>query len=476
MEVRPLRGHETELAGQGGQGTNLVTLRVTARDHLDPPPTESHEFRTETTQDQPAQAIAGRVGDDGDASCGPDPSDDLVETGPFTGGIPRFPPAQIATKGRLEILRQTLFDEFPGKMGATDDRAAGRLTDRPRKGILETDPLEAPGHRLGATQAPFTEIGQSGLQHRRRRIDAQAEDVEQPPPPGHADLDAGNELDALPAGLDRGFVETGRRIVIGQGQDVDPSTPRPDHQIRGREEAIGGPRMAVQVVDDGSVAPGQRAGVMDFCHGLLLPLFIGRTYADARPPSARGVPRAMKLLFELLPILTFFVAYRLYDIYVATAAAIVVAVAQAVAGRLRRGRWETVQLVTLALIVVFGGATLLLQDEVYIKWKPTVLNGLFAIAFLASQFIGEKNLAERMMGGQIRLPPSLWTRVNLFWVAFFVFCGLANWFVMSRYDTETWVDFKLFGLLGLTLTFIVALSLYLTRHLAPVADDDRPKG
>ncbi len=180
----------------------------------------------------------------------------------------------------------------------------------------------------------------------------------------------------------------------------------------------------------------------------------------------------MKVLFEFFPILIFFVAYKVYDIYVATATAIAAAVVQVLVSRLRNGRWEKVQLLTLALIAVFGGATLLLQDEVYIKWKPTVLNGLFALAFLGSQFIGDKNFAERMMGKQIQLEAALWTRINLSWVGFFVFCGLANWFVMRHYDTATWVNFKLFGLLGLTLAFIIAQSLYLTRHLTPVMNDE----
>ena len=181
----------------------------------------------------------------------------------------------------------------------------------------------------------------------------------------------------------------------------------------------------------------------------------------------------MKVLFEFLPILIFFVAYKVYDIYVATATAIVASIIQVLAGRLRNGHWEKSQLLTLALITVFGGATLLLQDEVYIKWKPTVLNGLFAVAFLGSQFIGGKSLAERMMGQQIQLEAALWTRINLSWVGFFVFCGLANWFVMRHYDTATWVNFKLFGLLGLTLAFIIAQSIYLTRHLSPALNDER---
>ncbi len=181
----------------------------------------------------------------------------------------------------------------------------------------------------------------------------------------------------------------------------------------------------------------------------------------------------MKLLFEFFPILLFFVTYKLYDIYVATATAIVAAIIQVLVGRYQQKRWVPVHLITLAIIVIFGGATLLLQDEVYIKWKPTVLNWLFALVFLGSQFIGKKNIAERMMGAQIRLPATLWTRLNIGWIVFFVVSGFANLFVMRHFDTATWVNFKLFGLLGMTLCFIVAQSVYISRHMVPEENDEQ---
>ncbi len=181
----------------------------------------------------------------------------------------------------------------------------------------------------------------------------------------------------------------------------------------------------------------------------------------------------MKLLFEFFPILLFFVTYKLYDIYIATATAIVAAIIQVIVGRYQQKRWVPVHLITLAIIVIFGGATLLLQDEVYIKWKPTVLNWLFALVFLGSQFVGKKTIAERMMGNQIQLPNNLWTRLNSGWIMFFIISGLSNLYVMRHFDTATWVNFKLFGLLGMTICFIIAQSIYISRHMTPEGNDDR---
>ncbi len=182
----------------------------------------------------------------------------------------------------------------------------------------------------------------------------------------------------------------------------------------------------------------------------------------------------MKILIEFLPIVIFFVAFKAFDIYVATTTAIIVSLLQVIYDRIWLKRWVNSHLLTFAVIGIFGGATLLLQDEVYIKWKPTVLNGLFAVVFLASQFIGKRTLVERMLGAQVDLPAAQWLKLNLAWVVFFAFCGLLNIYVMQNFDTATWVNFKLFGLLGLTILFIVGQTLFVSRALRPeTAIDDR---
>ena len=124
-------------------------------------------------------------------------------------------------------------------------------------------------------------------------------------------------------------------------------------------------------------------------------------------------------------------------------------------------------LITLVLVVALGGATVILQDKVFIQWKPTVVNWLFALVFLGSEFIGKKNILERMMGTQIELPPNIWSRLNYLWVGFFIFAGAINIYVAfsGHFTEEQWVDFKLFGMLGLTLVFVILQGLYLARHV-----------
>jgi intracellular septation protein len=178
----------------------------------------------------------------------------------------------------------------------------------------------------------------------------------------------------------------------------------------------------------------------------------------------------MKLLFDFFPILLFFLTFKLYEdpkqgVMAATAVAIAATFVQVGIAWWRNRKVEKMHLITLALLVVLGGTTLVLQDELFIKWKPTAVNWLFALVFLATQFIGEKPLVQRMMEGNIQLPTPVWGRLNASWVTFFLAVGIANLYVVYNFDTETWVNFKLFGLLGLTLAFVIAQGFYLARHI-----------
>ena len=180
----------------------------------------------------------------------------------------------------------------------------------------------------------------------------------------------------------------------------------------------------------------------------------------------------MKFLYDFFPILLFFVTFKLYNdpqqgILVATAVAIVATFFQVGIFWWRHRRVEKMHLVTLALIVVLGGLTLLLEDEMFIKWKPTAVNWLFGLVFLASQYVGEKPLVRRMMEANIQLPDPVWMRLNVSWVVFFTAMGFTNLYVVYNFDTDTWVDFKLFGLMGLTFAFIIVQALYLARHIKP---------
>jgi intracellular septation protein len=167
----------------------------------------------------------------------------------------------------------------------------------------------------------------------------------------------------------------------------------------------------------------------------------------------------MKLLFDFFPVLLFFITFKMHEdpqrgILVATAVIIAATLVQVGVTWFRNRRVEKMHVVTLVLVVIFGGATLLLKDEIFIKWKPTVVNWLFAIAFLASEFIGSKNLVRRMMESSVQLPDFVWRRLNLSWVMFFTVMGVLNLYVVYNFDTDTWVDFKLFGLLILPGTFM----------------------
>jgi intracellular septation protein len=182
----------------------------------------------------------------------------------------------------------------------------------------------------------------------------------------------------------------------------------------------------------------------------------------------------MKMMFDFLPVLLFFIVYKMYDIYVATAVLIIACFIQTIAHRMIKGEFEKSHVITLVLVALFGGLTLILHDEVFIKWKPTVINWLFAAVFIGSQYIGKKTIIERMMGGNLTLPLDVWIKLNIAWAMFFVFLGSLNIYVAFSFDTDTWVNFKLFGLMGLTLIFIVAQSFYLMPHLKEeeTADND----
>jgi len=174
----------------------------------------------------------------------------------------------------------------------------------------------------------------------------------------------------------------------------------------------------------------------------------------------------MKLLLDFLPIVVFFVCFKFAGIYVATAAAIAVTISQLAWMALTGRKIEPMQWVGLAIIVVFGGATLWLQDESFIKWKPTVLYALFA-AILGIARLRGRNLLTSLLKAQMQLPAPIWDQLNLLWIVFFAAMAVANYVVANLFSTEIWVNFKLFGTMGLTVLFVIAQAIYLNRHLVP---------
>jgi len=175
----------------------------------------------------------------------------------------------------------------------------------------------------------------------------------------------------------------------------------------------------------------------------------------------------MKLLIDFFPIILFFAAFKLWDIYVATGVAIVATIAQIAWLRVSTGKVEPMQWLSLGVIVVFGGATILSHSETFIKWKPTVLYWLMGAALLGGQLFFRKNLMKSLMGSQLTLPDHAWRAMNWMWIAFFVVMGVLNLWVAYTFSTDTWVNFKLFGGLGLMMLFVVAQALYLGRYAKP---------
>lgn len=196
----------------------------------------------------------------------------------------------------------------------------------------------------------------------------------------------------------------------------------------------------------------------------------------------------MKLLIDFFPIAIFFLVYKMAPqiielispalsaeqiayllevepIMLATAVLIPTSILQIIYSRMSTGKIEKMHLVTLALVVLLGGATLAFNDSDFIKWKPTVVKWLFAVAFLLTQVLTKKSLLQRMMGDNISLPEPVWIRLNYAWIGFFVFSGAINLWVAYGFSEETWVNFKLFGMLGLTLVFIILQSAYLYKYI-----------
>jgi intracellular septation protein len=171
----------------------------------------------------------------------------------------------------------------------------------------------------------------------------------------------------------------------------------------------------------------------------------------------------MQLLVDFLPLLVFFAAYLWQGIFVATGVAIVASVLQIIWIHWKHGRAGVTHWLSLAIIVLFGGATLLLQDKTFIMWKPTVLYGLFGAILAVGKLGFGRDLLTYLMKGVV-LPATVWTRLTWAWVAFFVFMGVANWYVAFHYSEQTWVLYKVWGGIGLFLVFALAQGVWLARH------------
>jgi len=172
----------------------------------------------------------------------------------------------------------------------------------------------------------------------------------------------------------------------------------------------------------------------------------------------------MQFLVDLLPVIAFFVAYKLAGIYVATGVLIVGVLLQTLVSWIRHRKVSGMLLTSAVLVLIFGGLTLLIHDATFIKWKPSIVNWLFAAAFLVTQYTSGPSILQRMLSENVTLDDAGWKRLNFMWVGFFLFAGVLNIFVAYRYDEATWVNFKLFGLMGLTLIFALLQGVWIARR------------
>lgn len=173
----------------------------------------------------------------------------------------------------------------------------------------------------------------------------------------------------------------------------------------------------------------------------------------------------MSQLFELIPLIGFFIAYKAVDIYLAVIVLMVLMGLGLVVLKLQKKTISNMQWISFVLVAIFGGITLAFRNEMFIKWKPTVLNWGFALAFLISHFM-KKNFTERLLSAaKIEVPKAVWNKLNLSWIIFFIISGALNIIVAYQFSTDVWVNFKLFGLFGLTFLFAIVQAFYLKNHL-----------
>jgi intracellular septation protein len=187
----------------------------------------------------------------------------------------------------------------------------------------------------------------------------------------------------------------------------------------------------------------------------------------------------MKALFDFFPLILFFVVYKTVDIYAATAVAIVATFIQVGWFWARHRRFETMHLVTMAVITIFGGLTIYLKDDTFIKWKPTIVYWLFALILFGTHWLGKKTAIEHLVGKQVVLTPNAWKLMNMSWAIFFSVMGAINIYVAFFYGlemtperrTDIWVNFKTFGAIGLTFAFILIQAIWLARRMQQTKPD-----
>ena len=188
----------------------------------------------------------------------------------------------------------------------------------------------------------------------------------------------------------------------------------------------------------------------------------------------------MKFLFDFFPVIAFFIAFyipedREQGIYIATYTIIIATFIQVFVYWLLYKKFEKMHLITFVVVLIFGGLTIYLEDELFIKWKPTIVNWCFALALIGSHFIGDKTLFQRMINladNKMQLPDPVWRKVNMSWGLYFIFLGFVNLYVAFSFSTEFWVNFKAWGMTGLNFIFLIGVFVYMYQYLKDIEEAD----
>lgn len=177
----------------------------------------------------------------------------------------------------------------------------------------------------------------------------------------------------------------------------------------------------------------------------------------------------LNLFYDFFVVVLFFISFKLYGIYVATAVGIIGSVAQVIITRLLHKKYDKKQLLVMLIFLVFGGMTLYFHNPIFVKWKPTILFWIFSLAFFISQFVGKESLIQRIMGhaleGKSAVTKKVWHRLNLAWCLFFLILGAINIFVAYHFTTDVWVNFKLYGIFSAMLLFGFAQAFFLAKYI-----------
>ncbi len=180
----------------------------------------------------------------------------------------------------------------------------------------------------------------------------------------------------------------------------------------------------------------------------------------------------MHFLYEILPVFLFFIAFKFYDIYIATTVGIITTVIQVIITRFWKKKWDRKQLVTLAVFTLFGGMTLYFHDPIFVKWKPTIVFWIFGVIIVGSQLFTKKSLMQRLMEGAMQdksggtIPAVIWHRVNIMWALFFIVTGSVNLYVAYYWSDDAWVNFKFYGITSALFLFSILQALYLMKYIS----------